>query len=265
MGARYGMGGEGLSVRAPPPQRPFCVPWPTPPTENARVSEPVPPPAPQMAIKYRDPALISSASWLWMIASIAGAFAVSAAGTMFQLSTEVVAAAYGLTTFSSGVLTAPLLALATVVNPSIINTAAVVAVSTFAVLSAVALRSNKRQYLWLGGFLSMGVWGLIGVSPIGRALGGWLLGAWFRELVFSMELYLGLAMFIGYVLFDTQLIIAKAEGSSYPDAYAVPVFRDAVQLFTDLLGIFVRLVIILLKAQEAASKREREREERRRA
>jgi len=70
----------------------------------------------------------------------------------------------------------------------------------------------------------------------------------------SMELYLGLVVFSGYVVFDTQVIIAKAE-SGVRD-----VVTDALNLYVDVVQLFVRLVAILSKREAEA----REREERKR-
>jgi len=67
-----------------------------------------------------------------------------------------------------------------------------------------------------------------------------------------VQLYLGLVMFVGYVLFDTQLIIERAYNGS-TDAVS-----DAVTLFIDFVGIFVRILVALLKnSREKESKEKR--------
>lgn len=62
----------------------------------------------------------------------------------------------------------------------------------------VALISRRRSYLFLGGSLSSA----ISLFMVMR-LASWMFGA--REMVFQAELYLGLMVFVGYVLFDTQV------------------------------------------------------------
>lgn len=62
----------------------------------------------------------------------------------------------------------------------------------------------------------------------------------------NISLYGGLAIFCGYVMFDTQLIIAKAENGD----------RDHVQhallLFTDAINLFRHILVIMAK-QKAES------------
>ena len=45
-------------------------------------------------------------------------------------------------------------------------------------------------------------------------------------------------MFIGYILFDTQMIIERADRGDYD------YIKHSLDLFVDLIGLFVRLLII---------------------
>ena len=61
------------------------------------------------------------------------------------------------------------------------------------------------------------------------------------SFAFNLNLYLGLFVFMGYVVFDTQVMVVRAE-----NGVKDPV-KDSVQLFVDFVAIFVRILIILMK------------------
>jgi len=85
------------------------------------------------------------------------------------------------------------------------------------------------------------------------------LGTWFfggRALMFQAELYVGLLVFVGYILVDTQMIIEKAYEGVRKDHV-----KDALDLFVDFMAIFVRVLVILIRSQE---KKEERRERKRR-
>lgn len=99
----------------------------------------------------------------------------------------------------------------------------------FASFSGAALFSQRRSYLYLGGLLS--VTGIV------------LLISSFFPSMFNINLYLGLFMFCFYIIYDTQVLVERAEMMA-DDRIGV---EGALQLFTDLYSIFVRLLIILMK------------------
>ncbi|CAG8589328.1 4621_t:CDS:2 [Funneliformis caledonium] len=105
-----------------------------------------------------------------------------------------------------------------------------------------SLLSNKRIFIYLGGLLTSIISLLTLMSLINLFIGS--------RLLFTAELYLGLFMFCGYVIFDTQLIIYQATYLSSRD-----VVQHSLELFIDLVGIFVRILHILIKNSEDNEKR----------
>ncbi|GJD06054.1 Probable Bax inhibitor 1 [Galdieria sulphuraria] len=122
----------------------------------------------------------------------------------------------------------PLIEVALETDPSIFLTAVSGTAVVFLCFSGAAIVAERKSYLFLGGFLSSSL---------------------------SVLLYVGLFVFTGYVLYDTQLIIEKAyHGSS-------DVVTDAVMLFFDVLAIFVRILIILMKNFQKNEEKERRKHE----
>jgi FtsH-binding integral membrane protein len=144
--------------------------------------------------------------------------------------------------FCQGMTMSSLLEVALFVDPSIVTTAFLSTAIVFASFSAMALMGNKREYLYLGGTL---------LSLTSFMLVAGLVNAFLFRIPFLFEarLYGGLLMFIGYVVFDTQMIVARREGGDRDFV------RHALDLFVDLAAIFVRLVVILLKQSEAKGRK----------
>eukprot|EP00019_Armaparvus_languidus_P012063 CAMPEP_0168579592 /NCGR_PEP_ID=MMETSP0420-20121227/311_1 /TAXON_ID=498008 /ORGANISM="Pessonella sp." /LENGTH=164 /DNA_ID=CAMNT_0008613583 /DNA_START=274 /DNA_END=768 /DNA_ORIENTATION=- len=126
-------------------------------------------------------------------------------------------------------------------DSSIVMTALLGTSVVFASFSAAALFAKRRSYLYLGGFLG---------SCLSLLFWGGLINMFFRStMFFNVQLYLGLLMFCGYVIFDTQLIVEKAaQGDN-------DFLGHSLKLFVDFIAIFVRLLIILSRNSE--KKRER--------
>lgn len=64
---------------------------------------------------------------------------------------------------------------------------------------------------------------------------------------------MGLLVFAGYVLFDTQLVVERASAGDMDN------IQHALDLFVDFMAIAVRVLIILLKNQEKKEERRRRR------
>ncbi|KAL7989747.1 hypothetical protein Chor_014971 [Crotalus horridus] len=131
----------------------------------------------------------------------------------------------------TGVNLGPLLEMCIAINPSIIPTAFLGTAVIFSCFSLSALFAKRRAYLYLGGVLFSGLFLMLLFSLINIFLGStWL---------FTANLYIGLMVMCGFVLFDTQLIIEKAENGDKDYIW------HCVDLFLDFVNIFRELMVIL--------------------
>jgi FtsH-binding integral membrane protein len=137
----------------------------------------------------------------------------------------------------NGLSIGPLIQFAVRVNPAIIVSALLYTTLIFISLTLAALMSQKRSMLYLGGFLFAGLNILFWNSILGMVFGIRLMG--------GAELYLGLAIFCGFILFDTQMIIYR-----HDDLREKDFIWHSVDLFMDFMNVFVRILIILSKKEE---------------
>ncbi|MBA0685414.1 hypothetical protein Goari_013076 [Gossypium aridum] len=105
----------------------------------------------------------------------------------------------------------PLIDLAIQIDPSVLVASFVGTALAFACFSGAAMLARRREYLYLGGLLSSGV-----------------------------SIYLGLLVFVGYMIVDTQDIIEKAHLGD------LDYVKHALTLFTDFVAVFVRILIIMV-------------------
>ncbi|KAL8152187.1 hypothetical protein V2J09_009947 [Rumex salicifolius] len=141
----------------------------------------------------------------------------------------------------------PLIDLAIEFDPSILVNAFVGCAIAFGCFSAAAIYAKRREFLYLGGFLSSAVSILFWLSIASSLFGG-------STTVFMFELYFGLLVFVGYIVFDTQSIIERAHLGD------LDYVKHAMVLFTDFVAVFVRILIIMLK--NSAEKEEKKRKKR---
>ena len=145
-----------------------------------------------------------------------------------------VAALFG-ASFLSGLYIAPMLWVAQLMgsqgqtlSPAPVRDAFLLTVLGFTGLTSYALIS-KRDFSFLGGFLSMGLWVLIGASLLSFFVGG----AAFSLAIASV----GVLLFGGYILYDTSRILRD------------PTNRDpvgaAIGLYLNFLNLFIFLLRIL--------------------
>jgi len=136
---------------------------------------------------------------------------------------------YALKLHSSGTL---------IINASILTTI------IFGAFTLSALLSSRRMWIYLGGILFSAVSILFWISLLNSFFG--------LRALFSVELYLGLLVFCGYVIYDTQLIVYRATHLGSRD-----VVMHTLGLFIDLVGVFIRILIILMRNSEEKRRRKR--------
>jgi len=142
--------------------------------------------------------------------------------------------------FFEGCSLGTLIDLAIQVDPKILVMALVSTTTIFLCFSLIAILSERRSYLFLGGLISSGMSILFLMA---------FFNIFFRtEATVMFTLILGLFIFMGYVIFDTQIIIEKA------DLGDRDYVMHALELFIDFVAIFVRILIILLKNKKKENK-----------
>ena len=109
-------------------------------------------------------------------------------------------------------------------------------------LSTVALCAPSEKFLYMGGPLAMG-FGVIFASSIASMFlpPTTALGAG----VYSIALYGGLILFGGFILYDTQKIIYKAERHNGYGMLKFDPINSSMGIYTDTINIFIRIASIL--------------------
>jgi len=135
--------------------------------------------------------------------------------------------------FLMGLSLGPLLHQVKMIDPTIIPTAFMGTAVIFISFTLSALLTKQRTYLFLGGTL---------MSALLLLSIGSLVNIFLRsEMLFTVELYVGLAVFCLLVLFDTQLIVEKRRmGDDDFIWHALDLFIDIIQIFRHLLVILAR-------------------------
>jgi len=145
--------------------------------------------------------------------------------------------------FLTGLGMGPLLDLAIMVNPSLVPSAFMLTSIVFACFTGASLMAPDGKYLYLGGSLLSGLSSLIFLS---------FLNIFFRsQLLFQAHLYLGLAIFCGFIMFDTQFIIEKARRGDKD------FITHALELFIDFVQVFRKVLILLMQKEQPKEERKR--------
>merc|ERR1711973_791458 len=111
----------------------------------------------------------------------------------------------------------------------------------FGSFSLAALYAPRGSYLYLGGTLFSILNTLFWLSMVNLFFGS--------SLLFQANLYIGLAVMCGFIVYDTQHIVEKRRGGNKD--YVM----HALELFIDLLSIFKKLMIILSEKESSKKKK----------
>ncbi|XP_054752045.1 probable Bax inhibitor 1 [Lytechinus pictus] len=145
--------------------------------------------------------------------------------------------------FCVGVSTGPLLTVVAEIDPSIITTAFMATTVVFVCFSLAALMSQQRTMLFLAGPLMSGLSMMMIMS---------LVNIFFRSaMVFQFGLYIGVVIFSGFILFDTQLIVEKHLRGDRD------FIMHSVDLFLDFVNLFRHILILLAQNNENKNRRNR--------
>ncbi|KAL5494723.1 hypothetical protein ACEPAI_184 [Sanghuangporus weigelae] len=130
-------------------------------------------------------------------------------------------------------------------NPAILSRAALYTAGVIGSLAYVGATAKNETYLYMGGPLLAGltVVALSSLAPLALPLG--VRGLAVAE---AISLYGGLAVFSGFVLFDTQKILSHARAAEAGLVPRDPV-RESIALELDFINIFIRMVQILMLSQ----------------
>ena len=137
-----------------------------------------------------------------------------------------------------GIVIGPLVNEAIDIDPVIVRAAFVLTLCVFASFSIIAMLTKKKKYLYLGSMLNSFCMFLLFMRIFPTAYG------------YELSLYGGLIMFIGYVFYDTQQIIARVERFGLDQTDYI---SDAITLYIDFVAIFIRILIIIMRSKEKDS------------
>jgi len=145
--------------------------------------------------------------------------------------------------FLKGLSLGSLIEHALYMDSGLVVTALLATTVVFGCFSAAAIFARRRSYLFLGGVLGS-VMTYMCIASLANIFLGW-------TIINEANIYLGLLVFSGYVVFDTQVIIEKATQGNRD------VVQHALELFIDFAAIFVRILIILMRNKERDEREKR--------
>lgn len=120
--------------------------------------------------------------------------------------------------------------------------AATYTAGTVLALSLTAACAPDGKFLAWGGPLSLALGGICVAS-----IGGMFVpaSAAVAPMINSLVTYGGLVVFGGFMLYDTQKIIRKAEMSAYDNAHRYDPINASMGIYMDTINIFIRILMIM--------------------
>ena len=146
-----------------------------------------------------------------------------------------------------GFLVGPAIHMIAEVEPIILIQAVSYTAIIFGSFTAIAMFSKRRSYLFLGGIISS----IMTCMFWYRSL-SWLLGYSYSYNTMNM-VYMMIGLFTAclYIIFDTQMIIERAERGDKD----VP--THTMTIFMDLFDLFIKILRVLIKLSEENKKKEK--------
>merc|ERR1712117_164549 len=145
--------------------------------------------------------------------------------------------------FVSGLSSGPLLDLAIRINPTILPNALALAGVIFASFSGAALVAPEGHYLYLGGTLVSGLSALFWMG---------LANIFFQsQMLFQLHMWVSLAVFCGFVMWDTQMIILKKRRGDND------FIGHSLELFIDFVQIVKNIIVLLINKEDRDKKKRR--------
>jgi len=143
--------------------------------------------------------------------------------------------------FLSGLGLGPLLEMVILINPSLVISALIGCSIIFVSFTISALLSKRGQWLYLGGIL---------ITVLNSMILFSFANLFFKfQIIYQIQLYIGLLVMSGFVIYDTQVIVEKSRGGNKD--YIV----HSLDLFLDFVNIFRYLLIILTQKEQRNNKR----------
>ena len=177
-----------------------------------------------------------------MTTAIGGAilFGLARSGS---LDNETGSAVFLIASGLEGMALSPLVHTAAVYYPQALTTAFLSSIAVFVSFSIAALVARRREFFFLSGILATVTSYLALASLVNLVVGS--------SVMMDFQLYGGLVVFMGYILLDTQVMIDRFESGFN----RTNIVRPACDLFADLVAVFIRLLIILMKKAEKPANR----------
>ena len=145
-----------------------------------------------------------------------------------------------------GMSLSPLIHTALRYYPQALICACLVSLAVFGSFSVAAIYAKRREFLYLTGIVA---------SMSSFLLIAYIANVLLRlRIILDLQIYMGLGVMLLYILIDTQLMIDRFETNQY---FAGNYVRPACDLFVDLVGVFVRILIILMRKAEPERRQRR--------